>query len=297
MRFESVLRRGFQVPPRLLLSKVRERLHNALEAPLRRRQDWRRDTYGGVPEGIRIEYLLPPNTLGDLSELHPGLQHFAEQALAGRMNLLGSGWRSTAFKGPEQRQVPPNTRATSERIEGLKNDRCTRIDWHKDLRSGHRYNPLCWYRDVPIGRPVGAEIKTPWELARCHHLPQFACMARFAEEPATWVRAIEDHLLDFWAANPPRWGGQLGGARWTPGFESPTNFWPSTFCTRQVGECATRSKRRPRARLGFTVSSSPATSNGVRRIEATTTSPTFSGWLRAELILGGPRDPAGLAAL
>jgi len=206
MRFESVLRRGFQVPPRLLLSKVRERLHNALEAPLRRRQDWRRDTYCGVPEGIRIEYLLPPNTLGDLSELHPGLQHFAGQALAGRMNLLGSGWRSAAFKGPEQRQVPPNTRATSERIEGLKNDRCTRIDWHKDLRSGHRYNPLCWYRDVPIGRPVGAEIKTPWELARCHHLPQFACMARFAEEPATWVRAIEDHLLDFWAANPPRWG-------------------------------------------------------------------------------------------
>lgn len=79
------------------------------------------------------------------------------------------------------------------------------IDWHADLKSGHRWNAGSWWSAVPIPVGTGADIKLPWELARCHHLPVMALAAflRGDKELAAEVRA---QITDFIAANPPMLG-------------------------------------------------------------------------------------------
>ena len=87
------------------------------------------------------------------------------------------------------------------------------IDWYLDFRSGYRWSPLIWYREVPYAHLPGVDVKVPWELARMQHLPQlalaFGCaragLPRFL--PAGRYRdGFRSQVLDFVATNPPRYG-------------------------------------------------------------------------------------------
>ncbi|MBA7523115.1 hypothetical protein ES705_15238 [subsurface metagenome] len=54
-------------------------------------------------------------------------------------------------------------------IMGSGDKRLERIDWHFDFKSGYRWNPKKYYKDIEI--PYGkADIKVPWELSRFQHL-------------------------------------------------------------------------------------------------------------------------------
>jgi hypothetical protein len=44
------------------------------------------------------------------------------------------------------------------------------IDWHCDFKSGYRWDPKTFYRDISIGDKEGVDIKVPWELSRFQHL-------------------------------------------------------------------------------------------------------------------------------
>ncbi|MCW6074355.1 alginate lyase family protein [Clostridium sporogenes] len=81
------------------------------------------------------------------------------------------------------------------------------IDWQLDFKSGFRYNSKAWYKDQPIGKQVGVDIKVPWELARMQHLPQMAIGAiilkDYREDILLEFRNI---VLDFLSANPPNMG-------------------------------------------------------------------------------------------
>ena len=44
------------------------------------------------------------------------------------------------------------------------------IDWHRDFKSGYRWDPDLCFLDIPHGQRQGVDIKVPWELSRGHHL-------------------------------------------------------------------------------------------------------------------------------
>ena len=89
----------------------------------------------------------------------------------------------------------------------------TPIDWQLDFKSGYRWREDCWHRDIRIGKPIGVDVKVPWELARCQHLPALALACHFAASGHLGFRAVEDYarelrnqMLDFFASNPPGFG-------------------------------------------------------------------------------------------
>ena len=44
------------------------------------------------------------------------------------------------------------------------------IDWHSDFKSGYKWNPGTFYRDIRYGNVEGVDVKMPWELSRFQHL-------------------------------------------------------------------------------------------------------------------------------
>ena len=87
-------------------------------------------------------------------------------------------------------------------------------DWHRDIRTGLRFDPARYCFDVPYrdASRVG-NVKSLWEPSRLHHVTLLAAAfnvsgdARYAERGA-------DHLRSWWRANPP-----LRGIHWRSGIE------------------------------------------------------------------------------
>lgn len=81
------------------------------------------------------------------------------------------------------------------------------IDWHRDHKSGFRWPATLWHKDAKKLSPRGADLKWPWELARCQHMPQ---MALFSKQLADWRQPLwfefRHQVLDFMAANPLGYG-------------------------------------------------------------------------------------------
>ncbi len=73
------------------------------------------------------------------------------------------------------------------------------IDWHRDFKSGYRWNPQDFHRDIRYGHIRGVDIKVPWELSRFQHLNTLgqACVltgnrtyvAEFVNQIEDWIRS------------------------------------------------------------------------------------------------------------
>ena len=101
----------------------------------------------------------------------------AEEILAHRVDMLGSGW---AFLGPT-------------------------IDWHRDFKSGYRW-PLSFFQDVQATRLTDAsDAKVPWELSRCHHLLTLARAGRIFQDKR-FANEVTEQLEAWLDANPPGMG-------------------------------------------------------------------------------------------
>ena len=110
----------------------------------------------------------------------------ANRILDHRFDLLGSGLFLADLP-----DVPPMASGY----------RC--IDWHRDPVRG-----LCFPRDVPHKawdlykmRPGNADIKYPWELARCQHWPTLGQAYRLTGDRRFAIEMVRQ-LDDFMAANP-----------------------------------------------------------------------------------------------
>jgi len=44
------------------------------------------------------------------------------------------------------------------------------IDWHRDFKSGYRWDESVWYKKIKYGHKPGIDIKIPWEISRSQHL-------------------------------------------------------------------------------------------------------------------------------
>ena len=171
---------------------------------------------------------LPPSAL---ERDHKTLEVLADLYLRHRFDLLGSGWSEVrvgqpcrglggiCFEPADVPSLPPDrvnaaNRAGSAALwSGVSSDYVP-IDWQLDFKSGFRWAETTWYRDIRYGDTRGADIKVPWELGRLQHLPQLALAALVAEASDDTKRAerlaqeIRNQILDFAAANPPRFGVQ-----------------------------------------------------------------------------------------
>ncbi|HVZ02909.1 MAG TPA: alginate lyase family protein [Dongiaceae bacterium] len=87
-------------------------------------------------------------------------------------------------------------------------------DWHRDVRSGIRFDPMRYCFDVPYrdASRVG-NVKSLWEPSRLHHVTLLAAAFRAGGDPRHAERAAE-HLRSWWRANPP-----LRGIHWLSGIE------------------------------------------------------------------------------
>jgi hypothetical protein len=133
----------------------------------------------GLPPA-RIELTLPPIEIGRLAKLPAELQHGAaylkeeaEEALAHRVDLLGSG---PVDLGPE-------------------------IDWHLDFKAGFRW-PARFYEEVEVTRlDDESDAKVPWELSRCHHMLALARAACLFEDER-YAHEFESQLESWFDGNP-----------------------------------------------------------------------------------------------
>lgn len=211
---------------------ARRAYRDQLSLRLERRRTLTRHTYAPDPP-LRP---LPGSPFASLAlAIEPAtarqITALADLYLAHRFHLLGSGWLPDRFSGPFPglegvtfsppslpppdswfaAHVSPANRPTALRLARLLDPGYQPIDWHTDRRTGFRFDPLSYHRDLAY--PPGADPKMPWELARCHHLPVLALAARLSGNPG-YAREVRNQILDFSAANPPAFG-----LHWADGLE------------------------------------------------------------------------------
>ncbi|HEY6242100.1 MAG TPA: alginate lyase family protein [Burkholderiales bacterium] len=187
----------------------------------------------GAPQSLACLARVP--SAASLAPHAETLFSLARQAIAHEFDLLGSGpavvRHGMRCRGLGQHRFPPGAEvhaagdgawlepivnppnlAESRRIWSLVDQGYAPIDWHIDFKSGFRWPVRTWYRDVPVyANPRGADIKLPWELARCQHLPRLALAYSIARESnaqtaKSFAREFRNQVLDFVSANPPRYG-------------------------------------------------------------------------------------------
>ncbi|WP_210397638.1 alginate lyase family protein [Motiliproteus sediminis] len=87
-----------------------------------------------------------------------------------------------------------------------------RIHWQRDVKSGHLWSVRTWYKDIRWGDRAGADVKVPWEIARLQHLIILATeyhtrsLSSDSESAAHMAIEYRNQVIDFIAANPPRYG-------------------------------------------------------------------------------------------
>ena len=89
------------------------------------------------------------------------------------------------------------------------NTQSGKIDWHRDFKSGERWNPQVFYTDTAIVKGNGSDIKVPWELSRFQHLPTLG-KAYWLTGNEKYAREFVDEIDDWIESNPP-----LYGVNWT----------------------------------------------------------------------------------
>ncbi len=75
------------------------------------------------------------------------------------------------------------------------------IDWHRDYKSGYRWNPDQCFLDVAHGHEAGVDIKMPWELSRGHHLVLLAQATLLTGDPK-YAEECLAQLSSWIEANP-----------------------------------------------------------------------------------------------
>ncbi|MBA5869680.1 MAG: hypothetical protein GDA68_06745 [Nitrospira sp. CR2.1] len=79
------------------------------------------------------------------------------------------------------------------------------IDWHRDVKSGYRWESTVYFADIPHGQGNGVDIKVPWELSRGHHLVLLAQAAQLTGEEK-YARECMAQMTAWIEANQPGYG-------------------------------------------------------------------------------------------
>ncbi|HJZ78054.1 MAG TPA: alginate lyase family protein [Vicinamibacterales bacterium] len=165
-------------PPRLWADELRDAGVDRAAWIVRRQSEQR--LYAGVSDAV----------VERARAAHPGLARrtiaAADRVLRHEFDLLGSG----PFV-----PLDPDRPAGAARYQP--------IDWHLDPVRGARFPrglSIASF-DLQTMKPDGADVKYPWELARCQHWPLLAQAYRLTGDDR-YAREVASQLDDFVAANP-----------------------------------------------------------------------------------------------
>lgn len=148
-----------------------------------------------------------PIPLSD-SALSTTQQAALAKLLAHEFDFLGSGPFRPNLDPSSPHSVNPANRQNAGRIAALLSPDYQRIDWHSDPKSSHHWPPDTWQGAITYG-VAGEEVLLPWTLSRMQHLPYLArCWAASTDnaQKDALLAEFQNQILDFSAANPPRWG-------------------------------------------------------------------------------------------
>lgn len=114
------------------------------------------------------------------------------------------------------------------------------IDWHVDFKTGYRWNPKKYYKDIEIPY-AKADIKVPWELSRLQHLATLG-QAYWISKNKKYVQEFINQITDWIENNPPKFGVNwvstmdvaIRAVNWIFGFYffAGANEIPDEFCMR-----------------------------------------------------------------
>jgi len=79
------------------------------------------------------------------------------------------------------------------------------IDWHIDFKSGYRWNPKTYYKNIKYGHRLGVDVKVPWELSRFQHLTSLG-EAYYLSKNEKYVKEFVNQVSDWIEHNPPKFG-------------------------------------------------------------------------------------------
>ena len=159
-------------------------------------------TFANPHPGAIVRLMSPIPRTALLPHREP-LLALAELTLKHQFDLLGSGW--VELNAPPRAAVNLSNRRCSSALRRSIDPSYTPIDWHCDFKSGHRWSSSTWHRHIRFGKEPGVDVKVPWELARMQHLPRLA-LAYGLNADNRYPAEFRNEVLDFAAANPPRYG-------------------------------------------------------------------------------------------
>lgn len=233
MRLIELMHKIASLPPRVVLTRIADRVLATWRSREARKHDLHSPTYApdaDIPRGELFRYVTTPS-LTDAEELQKqGRAAATEMYLAHRFDLLGSGWvevcHGTKCRGvgghryaPDhsmrphaidtrgswlENRINPANLEQAKRIWTLIQQPYVPIDWQLDFKTGYRWSESTWSRDIKYGDKPGVDVKVPWELARMQHLPQLAVADGLSVERVSVE--FRNQVLDFMATNPPRFG-------------------------------------------------------------------------------------------
>lgn len=231
----AYLRRAFELPPHVAAGRAIRLAGRLLAERARRARDLKTCTYAADDAARLVPRLAP--AAGDVPEsLADALRALCPLYLSHRFDLLGSGWvevrHGLTAAGLGGHRYPPGPRVDADAAGAWLSGRVTPanlpesqrlwrlvegpympIDWQIDFKSGYRFDERRHFQDLTFGDRPGVDVKVPWELSRLQHLPQLAiaCLLAGAGRPGfaaqdVYAREVRNQILDFLAANPPRFG-------------------------------------------------------------------------------------------
>lgn len=237
MTNKQYFKRALSLPPHFVVLKVYQLALFRLKSYWIQIKDTIWTTYSSNKTDNNFNQLFPkaPNP-NSTRKLFPELEQLLIKTLNHEFDLLGSGWTQVFYnmkaKGildvKYQHSLPcvPNGSEFSwiNKLINRSNQKTVKkiwmhvsndydpIDWHIDFKSGYRWNSRTWWFGIPYGHKPGVDIKTPWEIARSHHMPWLALgYGMYKNENKNQkadqcAKEFQNQLLDFIASNPPRFG-------------------------------------------------------------------------------------------
>lgn len=126
----------------------------------------------------------------------------ADEICRHTFNLLGSGPKEVDY---EVKSIKSNKQKLVNYKALLNAHNYQSIDWHKDFKSGYRWNPKTYYKEIKYGHNEGVDIKVPWELSRFQHLPTLG-KAYWVTNNERYAQEFVAQITDWIENNPPRFG-------------------------------------------------------------------------------------------
>lgn len=134
-----------------------------------------------------------PITTDSIEQAAPG---WRDRTIRDADRIKGGNLRILGADGLDVRRSP------SEGLDGRPRGHALR--WHEDLIHGYCWDRRAFYRRVPTPYDE-ADIKFPWELSRCQHLPTLG-MAYAASGEAAYAAEAVAQIDDWISQNPPGYG-------------------------------------------------------------------------------------------